>query len=230
MHIERQIDLVQQGSPKAVNLCDCLLVPALEHFATGALFKMGNITEVSVESPTSLTDPKFKARFTATYLEKPEELDEGEKSPVSFRISMGIRSSYEPTVYWPGHSGTKLAPGDTIIDEQRLSELTKADPEALGRAVIAVVWDYFIDNEYYEPLKQISWEYYADATDDMPVAIVTSHNPDIINNIKLSEDDHNDALLRRLDGQLAETFSEYDINIIASILYFIGYKSPHLVE
>ncbi|HUP26624.1 MAG TPA: hypothetical protein VM124_03210 [Candidatus Limnocylindrales bacterium] len=224
----RSIEIVRDNNDLATALCDNLLEPAAEFFAPGGVFASSDLPEIYKVLPDSCDGIKTTLLFTATKVEAPEELDEGEESLLSFRISVRVSHPFTPPMYWPGLTELELAPGDVIVNEARMVELADACPVSKPRGTVHEVWDFYIDNEYYEPRKQRRWEYYDDEDTGLPIAIINAHNEDILADITLSPDDDREAVLREMDIELTEGFSEEDIKVIAGILHNLGYKEGSL--
>ncbi len=224
---QRNIETVTDKSDLAISLCDNWLEPAAECFAPERRFMSSDLPEVHIALPSTSDDIQSTLSFTATKLEAPEELDEGEESLVSFHISVRVSCPFTFPMYWPGLTELELAPGDVIVDEARMTQLAAAYPVSKPQGTVVEVWDFHIDNEYYEPRKQRRWEYYDNENLAVPIAVVNAHTEEIMANITLSDNDEHEVILRESDIELTEGFSEDDIKVIAGILHNLGFDTDN---
>lgn len=229
----RNFETVTANSEQAVRLCDELLEPAADNFASGQ-FAISGLARVTKELTLEFVNgDTLYVAFTATKLEAPEDLDEGERSRLVYDLTVSRKCPYKAGMFWPGLTAIELMPGDEIM--QYVVENDENEGETIDtvidveRRVVAEVWDFNIDDGDFQPNRETRWEYYCDEDDD-PVAVVNADTPEALAEVELSSDFFEDARLREMDASLTKTYSEADVRTIVGLLDYLGFKNNFLVE
>lgn len=224
---QRNIELIIDNSDQAARLTNELLFPAADFFA-GENFASSDIAEIEQERTISHADGMTShVAFTATKVESPEDLEEGEQSPVNFIITLTIRQPYTDGMFWPGVTDLPLKPGDEVLaeymDEDQEGD-TLAPAVNMSNNSVAEVWEYYLDGETTKPRKSLRWLYYEEY-DDEPSAVVEGHCEEELADTILGEDPDEETMLRAMDREVTEAYSSKDVHEIIGLLKQLGFHS-----
>ncbi|MEO5627921.1 MAG: hypothetical protein ABIQ89_03460 [Candidatus Saccharimonadales bacterium] len=213
----RKFEVASDGSDTTELLCKAILEPRADELIGGEGFKESGIMVASTNIQLGFIDDaaieiEFTARVSGV---EPDTHELG----VTYNICVSFLRSRNSGELWP----VDEAEDDDEIDYDEgtilLVENDDSDPVEVALSSIHMVqevWDYYVDDETYEPRKDLRYEYYNANGTLLGVLGIDSGRPSKDGNM-LSEDPEEDIALQINDALFEKSFSELDIALLEAV-------------